>query len=65
LILDAAAAQLRRESAAALAQQNSASAAQLRAALEENRRLRAELDDATQKLNALAAIEQSIRDREQ
>jgi hypothetical protein len=39
-------------------------AAELRAALEENRRLRAELDDATQKLNTLTAIEQSIRERE-
>jgi len=65
LILDTAAAQLRRESASALEQRNLESAAQLRAALEENRRLRAELDDATQKLSALAAIEQSIRDREQ
>jgi hypothetical protein len=64
LILDAAAAQLRSESANALEQQNLESAAELRAALEENRRLRAELDDATQKLNALAAIEQSIRERE-
>jgi hypothetical protein len=64
LILDAAAAQLRSDSANALEQQNLESAAQLRAALEENRRLRAELDDATQKLNALAAIEQSIRERE-
>lgn len=65
LILDAAEAQLRTESASALAQQNSANAAELARALEENRRLRAELDDATQKLNALAAIEQSIRDRDQ
>jgi hypothetical protein len=64
LILDAAAAQLRSDSANALEQQNLESAAQLRAALDENRRLRAELDDATQKLNALAAIEQSIRERE-
>jgi predicted RNA-binding Zn ribbon-like protein len=64
LILDAAAAQLRSESANALEQQNLESAAELRAALEENRRLRAQLDDATQKLNALAAIEQSIRERE-
>jgi predicted RNA-binding Zn ribbon-like protein len=64
LILDAAAAQLRSDSANALEQQNLESAAQLRTALAENRRLRAELDDATQKLSALAAIEQSIRDRE-
>jgi hypothetical protein len=58
LILDSAAAQLRSDSASALEQQNSQSAAELARALEENRRLRAELDDATQKLNALAAIEQ-------
>jgi hypothetical protein len=64
LILDAAAAQLRSESANALEQQNLENAAELRAALEENRRLRAELDDATQKLNTLTAIEQSIRERE-
>jgi predicted RNA-binding Zn ribbon-like protein len=64
LILDAAAAQLRSESVNALEQQNLESAAELSRALEENRRLRAELDDATQKLNALAAIEQSIRERE-
>jgi hypothetical protein len=64
LILDAAAAQLRRDTATALEQQNSESAAQLARALEENRRLRAELDDATQKLDALTTIEQSIRERE-
>jgi hypothetical protein len=64
LILDAAAAQLRSESENALEQQNLESASELRAALEENRRLRAQLDDATQKLSALAAIEQSIRERE-
>ena len=65
LILDTAAEQLRHDSANALQQRNLESAAELRAALEENRRLRAELDDATQKLSALAAIEQSIREREQ
>jgi uncharacterized membrane protein len=64
LILDTAAAQLRSESANALEQQNLESAAELSRALEENRRLRAQLDDATQKLNALAAIEQTIRERE-
>jgi uncharacterized membrane protein len=64
LILDAAAAQLRRETASALEQQNLESAAQLSRALEENRRLRAALDDATQKLDALTTIEQSIRERE-
>jgi len=64
LILDAAAEQLRAQAEAALEQQNSESAQQLAAALEENRRLRAELDDVTQKLNALTTIEQSIRERE-
>lgn len=64
LILDAAAAQLRRDAADAIEQRNTESARQLEAALEENRRLRAELEDATEKLNALTTIEQSIRERE-
>ena len=64
LILDAAAEQLRRESAAAIEQQNAESARRLEAALAENRRLRAELDDATKKLNALTTIEQAIRERD-
>ena len=64
LILDAAADQLRLEAATALEQQNTQSARQLQAALEENRRLRAELEDATEKLEALTTIEQSIRERE-
>jgi hypothetical protein len=64
LILDAAAEQLRRESTTALEQQNADSSRRLQVALEENRRLRAELDDVTQKLNAFTTIEQSIRERE-
>jgi hypothetical protein len=64
LILDASAEQLRRDSAAAVEQRNTESARRLQTALEENRRLRAELDDATEKLNALTTIEQSIRERE-
>lgn len=64
LILDAAAEQLRRESAAALEQQDAASSERLQTALEENHRLRAELEDATEKLNAITTIEQSIRERE-
>ncbi len=63
LILDAAAEQLRREAEVALARQSTESEQQLRAALAENRRLRAELEDATQKLNAIMTIEQSIRAR--
>jgi hypothetical protein len=64
LILDAAAEQLRGEAAEAIEQRNTESARQLAAALEENRRLRAELEDATEKLDALTTIEQSIRERE-
>jgi hypothetical protein len=64
LILDALAEQLLRDAAAAAEQSNTESARRLQTALEENRRLRAELDDATQKLNALTTIEQSIRERE-
>lgn len=64
LILDAAAERLRRESAAALAERDQASSQRLEAALEENRRLRAELEDATEKLDAITTIEQSIRERE-
>jgi hypothetical protein len=64
LILDASAEQLRRESATALERQNADSAERLQTALDANRRLRAELDDVTKKLNALTTIEQSIRERE-
>lgn len=64
LMLDAEAERLRAESAAALEQQNSENAQRLQAALEENRRLRAELEDATQKLDAITSIEQSIRERD-
>jgi hypothetical protein len=64
LILDAAAEQLRSESARALEEQNLESTQRLQTALEQNRRLRAELDDATQKLERLTSIEQSIRERE-
>jgi len=63
LILDAAAEQFLREADGTVARQNTESAAQLRAALAENRRLRAELEDATQKLDAITTIEQSIRER--
>ncbi len=64
LMLDAEAAQLRSRNAAALEQQQSANARQLAAALEENRRLRAELEDALERLDAIANIERSIRERE-
>ena len=64
LILDAAAEQLRREAEAELARQNTENSQRLDAALAENRRLRAELEDATEALDAVTAIERSIRERE-
>jgi hypothetical protein len=64
LILDNTAERLRVESAAALEAQNADSAARLAAALEENERLRLELEDARERLEAITAIEQSIRERE-
>jgi hypothetical protein len=64
LILDASAEQLRRDSAAAVEARDTENARRLQTALEENQRLRAELDDATEKLDALTTIEQSIRERE-
>lgn len=64
LILDRAAERLRRESAAALEAQNTESAAQLATALEENRRLRTDLEDARRRLEAVTVIEESIRERD-
>jgi len=64
LILDAQAQRLQQEAAAASSAQNNQAAEQLRNALEENRRLRLELDDAREKLDAITNIERSIRERE-
>jgi len=64
LVLDAAAERLRREMETALAEQSSASTQRVQTLLEENERLRAALDDATAKLDAITTIEQSIRERE-
>jgi hypothetical protein len=64
LILDAEAERLQRAAAAATAQRNDRSAQQLQAALEENRQLRAALDEARAKLDAITNIERSIRERE-
>jgi hypothetical protein len=64
LILDAEAERLQRAAAAATAQRNDRSAQQLQAALEENRQLRAALDEAQAKLDAITNIERSIRERE-
>lgn len=64
LILDAEAARLQRAATAAAAQRNDRNAQQLQAALEENRQLRAALDEARAKLDAITNIERSIRERE-
>lgn len=64
LILDAEAQRLQRAAAAAAAARNDQSAQRLQAALEENRRLQLELDEARAKLNAITDIERTIRERE-
>jgi hypothetical protein len=64
LILDAEAQRLQRSAAAAAAQRDDRSAERLRVALEENRQLRTELDEARAKLDAITNIERSIRERE-
>ena len=64
LILDAEAERLQRAATAAAAQRNDRNAQQLQAALEENRTLRAALDEARAKLDAITNIERSIRERE-
>ena len=64
LILDAEAQRLQRAVEAATAQRNDETAQRLQTALEENRQLRAELDQAREKLDAITNIERSIRERE-
>jgi len=64
LILDAEAQRLQRAAQAAAAQRNDQSAQRLQAALEENRQLRAALDEARAKLDAIINTERSIRERE-
>jgi len=64
LILDAEAEQLRAEAAAARIEQDNENGRQLEAALAENVRLRQQLEEAQQKLNAITNIERSIRERE-
>jgi hypothetical protein len=65
LILDAEAARLQSAAAAAAATpRNDGSAARLATALEENRELRLELDEANSKLEAITNIERSIRERD-
>jgi hypothetical protein len=67
LILEAEAQRLQRAeqaAAAAKTQQNDDSEQRLEAALEENRQLQGELDEAKAKLDAITNIERSIRERE-
>lgn len=64
LVLDAEADRLQRALSAATAQRNDRASQQLQAALEENRRLQAQLDEVQAKLDAITNIERSIRERE-
>jgi hypothetical protein len=64
LILDAEAQRLQRAAQAAATQRNDQSAQRLQAALEENRQLRAALDEARAKLDSIINTERSIRERE-
>jgi hypothetical protein len=64
LILDAEARRLQRAAAAATAARNDQSAQRLQAALEDNRRLQLELEEARARLSAITDIERTIRERE-
>jgi hypothetical protein len=64
LILDAEATRLQRAAQAATTQRNDQNAQRLQAALEENRQLRQQLDEARAKLDAITNIERSIRERD-
>jgi len=64
LILDSAAQQQRQRSAAEISRLNADSTERLQAAEDENRRLREELAEAQEKLEAITSIERSIRERD-
>lgn len=64
LVLDETAQQLEHDAQAEQAKQSSEQAQRLKAALEENRKLKSQLKDALSKLDAITTIEQSIRKRE-
>jgi uncharacterized lipoprotein YmbA len=64
LILDAEAQRLQHQVEAATTERNDQNAQRLQAALEENRQLRLELDQAREKLDAIINIERSTRERE-
>jgi hypothetical protein len=64
LVLDSEAEQLREEAASARVEQDDQNNRRLEVALAENARLREQLEEAQQKLNAITNIERSIRERE-
>lgn len=64
LILDAEAARLQKAAQVATTQRNDQNAQRLQTALDENRQLRQQLDEARAKLDAITTIERSIRERE-
>ena len=64
LILDAEAARLQRAAQVATNQRNEQSSQRLQTALDENRQLRQQLDEARAKLDAITNIERSMRERE-
>lgn len=64
LILDAEAARLQKAAQAATTQRNDQNAQRLQTALDENRLLRQQLDEARAKLDAITNIERSIRERD-
>jgi hypothetical protein len=64
LILETTAQQLRTEMSAAIEQQDAEASARLQSLLNENQRLQSALDEATEKLDEITSIEQSIRERE-
>lgn len=64
LILDAEAARLQKAAQVAATQRNDQNAQRLQTALDENRQLRQQLDEARAKLDAITNIERSIRERE-
>jgi hypothetical protein len=62
-VLRTANANLRQELETTLAERDAANAERVNALLEENRRLQSELEDATERLDAITNIEQSINER--
>mgnify|MGYP003345906130 CR=1 FL=1 len=64
LLLDAEAARLQKAAQSATTQRNDQNAQRLQTALDENRLLRQQLDEARAKLDAITNIERSIRERE-